>query len=369
MPDQRGGGISWTDETWNPIRGCSRVSAGCRNCYAERIAATRLSGPGGAYHGLAVLREDGEATWTGKIAFAKEHLEDPLRWTRPRRIFVNSMSDLFHESLPVEVIKQIFAVMAVAQRHQFQVLTKRAARMAAVMNDDYFAIDVEERAQQLYATTKDPQPVFRFSWPLSNVWMGVSVEDQPNADARIPELLMTPAAVRWLSCEPLLGPVDLSRWIKPIEVICPEGTSQKTADILLKLARANFGDELSLDWIVAGGESGQGARPTHPGWIRHIRDQVVRAGVPFHFKQWGDWRPVTPVGAPLEDAEQPRNCDVCCIELDGEIAAMTRQAYRRDPDVTGWWMARVGKRLAGRLLDGRTWDEWPDNFETTKASS
>lgn len=336
MADQRSGGISWTEETWNPIRGCSRVSAGCRNCYAERIAATRLSAPGKPYHGLAVMKGD-DPTWTGTIAFAKERLEDPLRWTRPRRIFVNSMSDLFHESLPDDVIDLIFAVMASAPRHTFQVLTKRAARMREYLSAPGRMGAIAGAAQDL--TVRRPLVRADDWWPLPNVWLGVSVEDQANANARIPELLASPAEIRWLSCEPLVGPVDF----KDVP-----GFNR-------------VGLDLSSLWVVAGGESGPGARPTHPDWVRRLRDQCSIAGVPFHFKQWGDWFPVVTNEAVWEHPPEsiaPAG-EVCCVELDGEIPVGVGKPFTRNAEPSACWMVRTGKKTAGRLLDGRIWDEYP----------
>ena len=206
--------IEWTDDTWNPTRGCSRVSEGCRNCYAERVAA-RFSGAGKPYEGLATMTPSGPR-WTGKVALIEEHLADPLRWRTPRRIFVNSMSDLFHESVPDEWIDRIFAVMAIARDHTFQILTKRPERMR-----EYLEQVSDERDMQRWARwadiAKSPCAAGMFDeldWPLPNVHLGVSVEDQATADARIELLLQTPAAVRWASYEPALGPLPPSQGAK-----------------------------------------------------------------------------------------------------------------------------------------------------------
>jgi len=206
-----GTGISWTDATWNPVRGCSRVSEGCRNCYAERVAA-RFSGPGQPYEDLADRERKG-SKWTGVVRLIPAHLADPLRWRRPRRIFVNSMSDLFHESLTNEEIAAVFGVMAAAPQHTFQVLTKRARRMRewfewiGTANLDW----LRTYAQRALDPTFTKRYVDRgTTWPLPNVWIGVSVENQEAADERIPDLVRTPAAVRFLSCEPLLGPVVIA---------------------------------------------------------------------------------------------------------------------------------------------------------------
>lgn len=280
--------IEWTDYSWNPVSGCDKVSPGCDHCYAETIA-TRFAGTKAYPDGF-------------KVTLKPERLTDPLRkrsW-RGKRVFVNSMSDLFHKDVPDDYIAQVFAIMALAPEITFQILTKRHGRMRSLLNSEAHWRRVGVGGVRV----------------LPNVWLGVSVEDQQRADLRIPALLDTPAAVRWLSCEPLLGPVDL-------------GAAFGT----------NYGgdpreDETGVDWVVVGGESGPGARPMHPEWARTLRDQCQAAGVPFHFKQWGEW---VPEDQSPEDAVIPGT-------------------YRFD-EPTG--TIRLGKKTAGRELDGRTWDEWP----------
>lgn len=296
--------IEWTDATWNPIRGCSRVSEGCRNCYAERVAA-RFSGPGMPYERLAQMTKEGPR-WTGTIRLVTEKLFDPIRWKRPRRIFVNSISDLFHENVPDSWIDMIFRRMHAARWHTFQVLTKRPERM--------------KRYCEMRFVQHHENPIWR---PLPNVWLGVSVENQATADKRIPILLETPAAVRWISAEPLLGPLEIVRYFE-----------------VLKGGPYFSG----LDWVVVGGESGPGARPMHPNWARSLRDQCVAAGIPFFFKQWGDWAP-----AVFGEGPDPG---------DGRGLAFK---YLDDlyPDEEPSKVWRFGKTRAGRLLDGRTWDEFP----------
>ncbi|KPG20340.1 DUF5131 family protein, partial [Mycobacteroides immunogenum] len=242
-------GIEWADSTWNPITGCDKVSPGCDHCYAETFAE-RWRGTEGHYfeHGFDVqLRPD-------KLAL-------PLRWTKPRKVFVNSMSDLFHEKVSDEYIARVFSVMACAERHTFQLLTKRHGRMRSLLNSEAFR-ELVFKCQALEL----PGDVMGDYWPLPNVWLGVSAEDQKRADLRIPALLDTPAAVRFISAEPLLGPIDLSRFV--------EDDGEKF-------------DLPPLSWVIVGGESGPGARPMHPDWARSLRDQCVAAGVPFLFKQWG----------------------------------------------------------------------------------
>ena len=221
--------IEWTDATWNPTRGCTRVSPGCYNCYAERMAR-RLSAPGRAYEGLTRRASSGPR-WTGRVDLVADALQVPLRWRKPRVIFVNSMSDLFHEAIPDDFLARIFDVMGRAHWHTFQVLTKRSGRL-------------RERAPRL-------------SWP-PNVWMGVSVETDSYFD-RIDDLRRVPAAVRFLSLEPLLGRMPSV----PLD---------------------------GIHWVIVGGESGPGARLMDPSWVREIRDQCQAVDVPFFFKQWGGVR-------------------------------------------------------------------------------
>lgn len=279
-----GTNIQWTDETWNPIRGCRRRSAGCEQCYAEHVAA-RFSGPGLPYEGLIKQTPSGPR-WNGKVRWVPERLEDPLRWTKPRRIFVNSMSDLFFEALSFERIACIFAIMAAAPRHTFQVLTKRPERAAeffawlemearASFDADRPALDSADslcwhrdrilcdaaRAHGVTRSLDHMQP-----WPLPNVWIGTSVEDQKTADARIPVLLTLPAAVRWVSMEPLIGPVDLT---------------QALAEVHLS------GDW--PDWVVIGGESGakDKVRPMEAEWVRKIIADCRDFDVAVFVKQLG----------------------------------------------------------------------------------
>jgi protein gp37 len=316
-----GTGIEWTDATWNPIRGCSRVSEGCRNCYAEGVAR-RFNGEGLPYEGLTTI-----GRWNGTVRVVESALDQPLRWKRPRKIFVNSMSDLFHESLPFADIARIFAVMQLAQLHTFQVLTKRAERMR-----DFFRwLETSEGKQawlKAVVTTSDvgkgTTESWSTAWPFRNVWLGVSVENQAAAEERIPLLLETPAAVRFLSCEPLLGPVDLAR----------------LADDELG-AKWNAIASGRLHWVIAGGESGKRARPMHASWARSLRDQCSAVGVPFFFKQWGEWAPmvhlaVTPDGEQL--VGDPRH-------------SRGRQAAEAS--------VRIGKKAAGSILDGVDHKDFP----------
>ncbi|HQQ75743.1 MAG TPA: phage Gp37/Gp68 family protein [Thermoanaerobaculia bacterium] len=268
--------IEWTDRTWNPVRGCSRVSEGCRNCYAERFAA-RYSFDGQAFHGFARFgaskREGGTITnrpeWTGRVELIPEKLSEPLRWKKPARVFVNSMSDLFHERLSIDAVAAVFGIMACAPMHTFQVLTKRPARMRAffdrIQSEPRFAMSVGLSV----APANYPHALnFPAVWPLPNVWLGVSVEDQATADERIPLLLQTPAAVRFVSYEPALGPVDFDR------LVIPGGTMAPL-----------YGK--GLDWVIVGGESGPGARPFAIEWARSTVRACRAADVPVFVKQLG----------------------------------------------------------------------------------
>lgn len=293
--------IEWCDATWNPVRGCSRVSPGCKNCYAERTAA-RFSGPGKPYDGLVRLGEHGPR-WTGQARLVPHVLDQPRRWQRPRRIFVNSMSDLFHEGLSDSDIAVVFASMAAAPQHTFQVLTKRAGRMRAWFERidehrgglvwSHLLHQVRELAPQRPALERSLTAALdaqdgALVWPLPNVWLGVSVEDQQRADERIPHLLATPAAVRFLSCEPLLERVWLDRKWLGAGSDCPECGEGVFVDedgccATCGADAAFFG----VDWVIVGGESGPGARPFNTAWAQSLVWQCRDAGVACFVKQLG----------------------------------------------------------------------------------
>lgn len=278
--------IEWTNTTWSPVTGCDRISAGCDNCYALTLAK-RLKAMGSEKY-----QNDGDLRTSGPGFGVTTHpatLADPYRWRRPRKVFVNSMSDLFHARVPLEFIQQVFAVMSDTPRHTYQILTKRAGRAALLAP--------------------------RLEWP-ANVWMGVSVENV-RVLHRVDALRKVPAAVRFLSCEPLIGPLT----------------------------------GLNLDgigWLIAGGESGPNARPMHPAWVRSLRDQCTASGVPFFLKQWGEW-------APEDVCTTVRGAaNALYIEHDGSIRPAARGA--RGDAVT---VQRNGRRATGRRLDGRDWSEFP----------
>lgn len=283
--------IEWTDATWNPVAGCSPVSPGCANCYAARLAHRfNTPSPKSPYHGLTRLHtnQDGKRSvlWTGDVRVADSQLHTPFGWSKPRRVFVCSMGDLFHENVTNEFIAHVFAVMALSGQHTFQVLTKRAARMREWFQWVEEQATVSKRDQPQSSTWRllvlqrhvlpggDPRDRgwrshLSAGWPLQNVWLGVSAENQAKADERVPLLLRCPAATRFVSCEPLLEKVDLT-----------------SVSGLNALARED-GHHEPLDWVIAGGESGPGARPMNLDWARDLRDQCQKFSTPYFFKQVG----------------------------------------------------------------------------------
>ncbi len=289
--------IEWTDETWNPTVGCSKVSPGCDNCYAINVAHRAMQP---AHEGLTIVQDGQRPDWTGEVRLLPDRLDTPLHWRKPRRVFVDSMSDLFHPDVPYRFAREVFNVMRLCDgtlpanggrrfpSHTFQVLTKRPQRMAELASTRALGYDPER--------------------PPPNVWLGTSIESDRYA-FRADHLRRTPAAVRFLSLEPLLGPLPSL-------------------------------DVSGIDWVIVGGESGPGARPMHPQWVRDIRNRCVAAGVAFFFKQWGSWAPGS---HPTRDSRY--------LDLHGRW---------QQPDVDGAVMVHLaGKKAAGRLLDGITWDEMP----------
>lgn len=280
----------------------------------------RFSGEGQAYHGLVRMTSQGPK-WTGRVDTVPSKLREPLAWRRPRMVFVNSMSDLFHPDVPTDYIDQVFAVMALARQHSFQVLTKRAGRMRQYL-------DAPQRRTNVMAAANEIAPCSEIRWPLPNVWLGVSAEDQLRADERMTDLLMTPAAVRFVSVEPMLGAIDLTALRNLFALSCCGGQrlNALTGNTVCERCGQACGCGNRLDWVICGGESGHGARWMEPCWARSLRDQCAAARVPFFFKQWGAWLP---------------------RERDGQ------------PDE----FINVGKRVAGRLLDGCLYDARPQGVE------
>lgn len=277
--------IEWSDATWNPITGCQVTSPGCTNCYAMKLAGTRLK-----HHpsrkGLTTDTKAGPV-WNGQVRLNREWLHQPSEWRRPRKIFVVAHGDLFSEQVPDDWILDILTVIACNPQHVFQVLTKRPDRMADIMMHSDLLEDV-------YANWSgfSGKPREVWSWPLHNLWLGTSVEDQAWADKRWLPMANLDAEgwTTWVSYEPALGPVDWRLW--------------------------NF-----IKWMVSGGESGAGARPTHPDWHRATRDFCATRGIPYLFKQWGNHRPCS--------------------------------------DANGFYMLPCTKKEAGRLLDGVEHNEFP----------
>jgi protein gp37 len=272
--------IEWTERVWKPVRGCSGVSPGCQHCYAERVAH-RFSGPGRPYEGLTHL-VGGQPQWTGEVRPVPEALDAPLHWREPARVFVNSMSDLFHEDVPDDFLCRVFKVMGQAERHTFQVLTKRAGRMQRFLR--------EQTNAHAIRTLEDPE--FCVRWPYPNVWLGVSVEDQRRADERIPLLLATPAAMRLVSAEPLLGPVTLWKYLA--DCACGHGHGFTACPNTGGAARTCHvqdcpcpGLRPRLSWVIVGGESGKDARPMRLEWARALIRQCREARVPVFVKQVG----------------------------------------------------------------------------------
>ena len=346
--------IEWTDATWNPVTGCWVCSPGCANCYAMRLAGGRLRN----HTSRAGLTQDSKAgpVWTGEIRVNEAWMDQPLRWSRPRMIFTVAHGDLFYEKVPVPVIDRVHAVMALAPWHIYQVLTKRSERAARYYADRDLPSRLARETQTVGRNLPDSHIGLcrsRFlrvggklvrRLPLRNVLVGVSVEDQARADQRREDIARIAACGwrTWISYEPALGPVDWSGW--------------------------EF-----IEWLVSGGESGTGARPSHPDWHRAARDWCAAQGIPFLFKQWGEYRP-----APEEELpEEWALCDdfalVCSNGFVGPFSLDS--AFLHKPDrypgcfpngpagdcsCSVLTMRRIGKKAAGNLLDGRQHLAWPE---------
>jgi protein gp37 len=301
--------IQWTDATWNAVVGCSPASPGCTNCYAMSYAHQRLS------HLMKYDRTtdavNDNAVWTGVVRLWEPSLREPFGWRAPRKIFVNSMSDLFHEKLSDTAIARVWAVMALTGRHTYQVLTKRADRMQRWINDPATPGLVEAEMRQYDLTAK-------LTWPLENVWVGISVEDQKRARERIPLLLRSQAAIRFISAEPLLERVELRAALGVSGGAAGSGTLK----------------EMGLDWVIVGGESGSKARPMHPDWARSLRDECAAEGIAFFFKQRGEW---------CWEAVR-KGAEAIGLMPDGTMVA---------PGTPGAaTLRKVGTRASGTLLDG-----------------
>ncbi len=320
-------------KTWNPTRGCSRVSPGCDNCYAMRVAhrfSNEVNGKPGPYQGLTVFRPKTAkrpgVDWAGHTRFVPDMLKEPLKWRKPQRVFVNSMSDLFHESLTNEQIAAVFRVMAIAKWHTFQVLTKRPKRAA-----DWFRWVA---GQQGAEGTLHPQAVLHMSgarnglpfsigpsawrapWPLPNVWLGVSTENQATVDDRVSRLLELPAAVRFISAEPLLEEITIWAFLK--------------SEIRDRSLATLGGKPLpGLDWVIVGGESGNGARPFDVAWADSIVRQCADAGVACFVKQLG--------AVPFDSRESDRSTDQPHPDGPGaDLSCRLQLDNRKGGDMSEW---------------------------------
>lgn len=344
--------IEWTDVSWGPVIGCARVSPGCDRCYAIPLAHMHASNPNAkiaaASAGTTRRGPDG-VDWTGAVRLLHGRLTEPFTWTKPSKAFVNSQADLWYRQVPEDFIALVFAVMALAPEHQFQILTKRPARAGSQLRSRRFADCVDAALTRIAAR---PDARLRAGaldlarqhlgnraadgsmTPLPNVWIGVSVEDQQRATQRLPLLLRTPAAVRWVSAEPMLGAIDLAQ--------AARGTRRRQS--------GSTPDLDALHWVVAGGESGRGSavRPMHPAWPLGLLRQCQAADIPFQFKQWGSWGT-----SPLPGGDQNFESRMVLPDDHTPIDPLTTAAAP---------MVRCGKKLAGRRLDGAIWHAWPVGY-------
>lgn len=340
--------IQWTDDTDNVfvVEGadglpngwfCEKVSEGCKFCYAERLNGTPFYGG----NGLAYAKGQ-----RPKLMLRRDILEGWTRKRVPKKRFVNSMTDTFGEWVPDEWLDELFAYMSLAPTQTFQVLTKRAERMCRYFNAPGVDVRVEQQMELICGANGWCPPDLQ--WPLPNVWLGVSVENQARADERIPYLVGTPGAVRFLSVEPLLGPVNLLA-TKAGDVLCRcDGCMTMTPDT-------------RLDWVITGGESGHNARPMHPAWVRSIRDQCQAAGVPYFFKQWGEWAPVRPGYWGVDGRKSHPAWGL--LSYNSEFTSMRGKPlpYYGVLD-NSLSVVRIGKHRSGRVLDGREWNEFPQEL-------
>lgn len=376
--------IEWADKTWSPLIGCDRVSPGCDRCYAMGVARIREFNPNPkiqrAFAGTT--SNDGGVDWTGKVNLLADRLTEPLSWKKPAKVFVNSMSDLFHQNVPDAFVAKVFAVMAATPQHTYQILTKRHARMRSLLSSDRFAELFEREFLDLTVNQRPELAQATWTYPLPNVWLGVSIENQKWAETRVPALLQTPAAIRFVSAEPLLGPVNLQKL---------KARNGAFIDSLLGNVSTPDGEIYAacpsiLDWVIVGGESGHGARAMHPGWAASLRDQCAGAPAAFLFKQWGEWGPaewVVRVCDPhvgWKGTQEELAAAKAESEAVGATHAFTGNWHEEDgerkyelykPDHKPWslergglpdgcaGMRRWGKKRAGRELDGRTWDQYP----------
>lgn len=303
--------IEWAERTWNPIVGCSLVSAGCTNCYAMGQAWRMSKNPnekiGPKYQGTVEMVK-GKPVWTGKINMSADSLLAPLKYKLPTVWFVNSMGDLFHPAVTDEQIDRVFAVMALCPQHVFQVLTKRPRRMMKYISD------AATPGRVINAALEMRELPHNWGWPLKNIWLGTTIENKRAFIQRAALLMDTPAALRFWSCEPLLGHLG------------------------------HIPADLMPNWVISGGESGPGARPSHPAWHTHLRDQCMKAGIPYFFKQWGAFSPINQIGGRFDHRERIDTR----ITMSGDYGGHN-----------GWPMKRQPKHKSGRTLEGIEYNQMP----------
>lgn len=312
--------IAWTDESWQPVVGCSKVSPGCDNCYAETMAK-RCAGAEMVSYKPKPYKYCSVVEWNGQTFCDEKALEIPLHWKKPRKVFVCSMGDLFHESVPFEFIKEVIKIIAACPQHTFQILTKRPERMKQFFDKTKVTLIGPCPVPRKLG---DEHKVKMTTLPLKNLWLGVTAENPKDGYPRIQTLKQIPAAVRFISIEPMLEGMRL------------------TNDTLDK-----------IDWVIVGGESGPGARPMHIDWARGVRDQCQAAGVPFFFKQWGEWYPE---GIPVAVVPEKGRIFI-------DIGGNNCEHLRRDkitPEMKLRKMYRAGKKKAGNKLDGKVHEEYPN---------
>jgi len=362
--------IEWTDATWSPITGCSILSAGCRRCYAMKLAGTRLRNhPSRA--GLTIDTPAGPV-WTGEVRFNAQWLNQPLRMTRPRLIFVCAHSDLFHPAVPFAWIDRVFGVMwacyAMSRGHIHQVLTKRPDRALEYLSTDRRHIWAELAAAH---AGRSPGAAYVYdrvfeaaSLPHPQIWLMTTVENQRVAPERLAALRACPAAVRGVSCEPLLSHLDLLPHLLP-RGHAFHGADDKDLDVCSQCGRGAAEHDGGIHWVIVGGESARDARPMHPEWARSLREQCRAAGVAYFFKQWGSWQIASLANGDADPSMDRKN--VAWVHNDGVV---TRPSWKRvgvnvgrpDPtDTQPYAMRRVPKKKAGRVLDGQLHDEFPNH--------
>lgn len=336
----------WWTKSWNPITGCTPCSPACANCYAEALHTQR-------HKALLAGKKMASCYSTpfAMVRFHPERLTDPLHWKKPQMIFVGNMGDLFHDAVvSFAFLDRIFATMARCPQHTFMLLTKRPELV-----HEYLTFN--NRFENVWMCARPNR--IAHTWPLPNVWLGTTIWDQASADRAVPILLDTPAAKRFVSVEPMLGPVDLT-------AINMENEGYYSGLYINSLitSTGNYGetygqvpDWYGLDWVICGGETGANARPMHPDWPRSLRDQCTSAGVPFFFKQWGEWEI-----ASYENGHKNPYMEfngASWVHNDGLVNGPSSKREDGREDTNPYAMVRVGTRKAGRVLDGQEWSEVP----------